>query len=147
MRYLVRQHDKSKRFPTDVASQYGSEKWLDWQVGTLWPMLRTPFLGLTRVPENERNYEVIKKGYQDTNALLDLLDGVLANQAYCSGKQFHIGDIALALCASRWMLLHKTFPEQTGPRADLKNIDAWIKRLEQETRFNDIAEKELNIVK
>jgi glutathione S-transferase len=45
------------------------------------------------------------------------------------------------------MLLHKTFPEQTGPRADLKNIDAWIKRLEQETRFNDIAEKELNIVK
>jgi glutathione S-transferase len=147
MRYLVRQHDKSKRFPTDVASQYGSEKWLDWQVGTLWPMLRTPFLGLTRVPENERNYEAIKKGYQDTNALLDLLDGVLANQAYCSGKQFHIGDIALALCASRWMLLHKTFLEQTGPRADLKNIDAWIKRLEQETRFNDIAEKELNIVK
>ena len=147
MRYLVRQHDKSKRFPTDIASQYGSEKWLDWQVGTLWPMLRTPFLGLTRVPENERNYEVIKKGYQDTNSLLDLLDGVLANQAYCSGKQFHIGDIALALCASRWMLLHKTFPEQTGPRADLKNIDAWIKRLEQETRFNDIAEKELNIVK
>jgi len=44
-------------------------------------------------------------------------------------------------------MLHKTFPEQTGERADLKNIDAWMRRLEVETRFNDIAEKELNIVK
>jgi glutathione S-transferase len=48
---------------------------------------------------------------------------------------------------SRWILLNNTFPKQTGARADLKNIDAWLKRLEKETYFNDIAEKELNIIK
>jgi glutathione S-transferase len=146
MRYLARQYDKQKRFPIDIASQYGSEKWLDWQVGTMWPALRTPFLGLTRVPAAERNYDAIRKSYQDTNSLLSLLDQTLANQKYCSGNQFHIGDIALALCVGRWILLHQAFPEETGPRADLKNINAWIKRLENETKYSEIAEKELNIV-
>ena len=147
MRYLIRQYDKNGRFPSDVASQYGSEKWLDWQVGTLWPALRTPFLGLTRVPENERNYQAIKKGYEDANNLLSLLDTTLANQAYCSGQKFNIGDIALGLCVGRWILLNETFPEKTGPRPNLKNVAAWLKCLEAETDFNNIAEKQLNIIK
>jgi len=147
MRYLAKEHDKSKRFPTDVRSQYHSEKWLDWQLGTMWPTLRIVFLGLTRTPEAERNKAGIQKAFQDTNQLLSMLDQILSKQSYCSGNQFHIGDIALALCAGRWILLNKTFPEETGERANLKNIDAWLKRLEKETCYNDFAEKELNIVK
>ena len=147
LRYLAKEQDKNKRFPIDISTQYGSEKWLDWQVGTLWPVLRPAFLGLTRTPEAERNYSAIEKSYQGTNQLFGLLDQVLSKQSYCSGNQFHIGDIALALCASRWILLNKTFPEKTGPRPELKNIDAWLKRLEQETYYNNVAEKELNIVK
>ena len=122
LRYLVRQYDKSKRFPTDIASQYQSEKWMDWQLGTMWPSLRVAFLGLTRTPENERNYEVIHKAYQDTNALLALLDQQLANQRYCSGDSFNIGDIPLALCVSRWILLNETFPEQTGQPVPLVRL-------------------------
>jgi len=147
MRYLAKEHDKNKRFPTDVRAQYHSEKWLDWQLGTMWPTLRIVFLGLTRTPEAERNKAGIQKAFQDTNQLLSMLDQILSKQSYCSGNQFHIGDIALALCTSRWILLNKTFPEETGERANLKNIDAWLKRLEKETCYNDFAEKELNIVK
>ena len=147
LRYLVRQYDKSKRFPTDIASQYQSEKSMDWQLGTMWPSLRVAFLGLTRTPENERNYEVIHKAYQDTNALLALLDQQLANQRYCSGDSFNIGDIPLALCVSRWILLNETFPEQTGPRLSLQNVEAWMQRIEAETKYSVVAEKELNIVK
>jgi glutathione S-transferase len=147
LRYLVRQYDKSKRFPTDITSQYQSEKWMDWQLGTMWPSLRVAFLGLTRTPEGERNYAVIHKAYQDTNALLALLDQQLANQRYCSGDSFNIGDIPLALCVSRWILLNETFPEQTGARLSLKNVEAWMQRLEVETQYSVVAEKELNIVK
>ena len=147
LRYLVRQYDKSKRFPADLAYQYQSEKWMDWQLGTMWPSLRIAFLGLTRTPENERNYAVIHKAYQDTNALLALLDQQLANQPYCSGDAFNIGDIPLALCVSRWILLNETFPEQTGPRLCLHNIEAWMKRIEADTKYSVVAEKELNIVK
>ena len=147
MRYLARQYDQSKRFPTDISSQYRSEKWMDWQVGTMWPTLRTVFLALTRTPESERNYELIKKSYQETNTSLILLDKQLARHRYCSGDAFNIGDIPLALCVTRWILLNQAFPEQTGPRPSLHNIDAWIKRMEAETKYSLVAETELNIIK
>jgi glutathione S-transferase len=147
LRYLIRQYDQSKRFPDDIGTQYQSEKWMDWQVGTLWPCLRIAFLGLTRTPENERNHQAIQKSYQDTNALLAVLDQQLENQHYCSGNNFHIGDIPLALCVSRWILLNQTFPEQTGPRPSLQNLHAWMQRIEAETQYGVVAEKELNIAK
>jgi len=146
MRYMVSQHDQNKRFPSDIASQYGSEKWMDWQVGTMWPVLRPTFIGLTRTPAADRNHVVIQKAYQDTNDLFSLLDQTLASQAYCSGNQFHLGDIVLALCVHRWILLNEIFPKETGIRADLKNINRWLKQLKAETHFQEFAEKELNII-
>jgi len=146
MRYLVSQHDKNKRFPSSIATQFSSEKWMDWQVGTLWPVLRPTFIGLTRVPEAEQDHARIQKAYQDTNQLFALLNQTLESQAYCSGEQFHIGDIVLALCVHRWILLNETFPKQTGERTNLKNINRWLKQLEGETYFQEFAEKELNII-
>jgi len=146
MRYLVSQHNQNKRFPSDIASQYGSEKWMDWQVGTMWPVLRPTFIGLTRTPAADRNHVVIQKAYQDTNELFSLLDQTLASQAYCSGNQFHLGDIVLALCVHRWILLNEIFPKETGIRADLKNINRWLKQLKTDTHFQEFAEKELNII-
>lgn len=147
LRYLVRQYDQSKRLTGDIASQYQSEKWMDWQLGTMWPPLRVALLGLTRTPEADRNYELIKKSYQEADSLLALLNQHLEKHAYCSGEQFSIGDIPLALCVSRWVLLHQTFPEKTGPRSHLSNIDEWMKRIEAKTKYSVVAEKELNIVK
>jgi len=146
MRYLASQHDKNKRFPSSIATQFNSEKWMDWQVGTLWPVLRRTFIGLTRVPEAEQDHAGIQKAYQDTNQLFALLNQTLESKTYCSGEQFHIGDIVLALCVHRWILLNETFPKQTGERANLKNINRWLKQLEAETYFQEFAEKELNII-
>ena len=103
--------------------------------------------GRNRTPEGERNYEAIRKAYQDSSALLTLLDQQLINQQYCSGNTFHIGDIPLVLCVSRWTLLNQTFPNQTGLRPILNNIDAWMKRIEEGTQYKVVAEKELNVIK
>ena len=146
MRYLVSQHDKNKRFPLGINTQFSSEKWMDWQVGTLWPVLRPAFIGLTRIPEAERDHAGIQKAYQDTNQLFALLNQALESQAYCSGDRFHLGDIVLALCVHRWILLNETFPKQTGERTNLKNINRWLKQLEAETYFQEFSEKELNII-
>jgi glutathione S-transferase len=74
---------------------------MDWQVGTLWPTLRPAFIGLTRVPEADRDHAGIQKAYQETNQLFTSLDQTLESQSYCSGEQFQIGDIVLALCVHR----------------------------------------------
>lgn len=147
LRYLVRQYDPSKRLTSTIAAQYQSEKWMDWQLGTMWPPLRVALLGLTRTPEADRNYELIQKSYQEADSLLALLDQHLAKHSYCSGEQFSAGDIPLALCVSRWILLNQTFPEKTGARSQLSNINAWMQRIETKTKYNIVAEKELNIVK
>lgn len=146
LRYLAAQHDEGQRLPAGVNAQYNSEKWMDWQVGTMWPLLRPAFIGLTRVPNAERDYASVLKSYQDTNLLFALLDQTLESHAYCSGEQFHIGDIVLALCVHRWILMNDTFPKETGSRPQFKNIDRWLKQLEVETHFKDFAEKELNII-
>ena len=88
MRYLAAQYDQQQRFPHDVKAQYGSEKWMDLQVGTLWPVLRPAFIGLTRTPAAEQNLELILKSYQEANQLFELLDQTLASQAFCSGEKF-----------------------------------------------------------
>ena len=147
LRYLVAQYDKSGRFPKGAAAQYGSEKWMDWQLATFWPTLRATFLGLTRTPEAERNYDAIYRDYQETNKTLGLLDTILSSQDYCSGNQFNLGDIVVALGVHRWVLLNDTFPEKTGPRTELKNVERWLHQLRSETHFSEFADKELNIVK
>jgi glutathione S-transferase len=43
--------------------------------------------------------------------------------------------------------LNQNFPDQTGPRPSLHNIDAWMQRIETGTKYSVVAEKELNIVK
>lgn len=146
MRYLASQYNQNSRFPKDIASQYGSEKWMDWQVGTLWPVLRPAFIGLTRVPATEQNHELILKSYQEANQLFELLDQTLASQNFCSGGKFHLGDIVLSLCAHRWILINNTFPKETGVRANLQNIDRWLNQIKSETHFEEFAEKELNII-
>lgn len=147
LRYLARQYDHHKRFSTDINIQYQSEKWMDWQLGTMWPPLRVALLGLTRTPEADRNYPFIQKSYQEADSLLKLFDQQLSTQKYCAGDHFQTGDIPLALCVNRWVLLNQTFPEQTGPRTQLSNIDAWMKRLEENTQYKLVEEKALNIVK
>jgi glutathione S-transferase len=58
-----------------------------------------------------------------------------------------LGDIPLVLGISRWILLHESFAEKTGPRTPYQNIDAWVKRLETNTNYSIVAENTLNIVK
>jgi glutathione S-transferase len=118
-----------------------SDKWLDWQLTTLWPALRIPFLGLTRVPEAERDYAAIHKAFQESNHLLGILDGVLSKQSYCSGPNFHLGDIGLALCVKRWFMLSDQYPDKTGPRTDLKHVTRWYDQICKSTQFTKAVEQ------
>ena len=148
LRYLARTYDAAGNFfPSDNLSQANSDKWLDWQLSILWPALRLPFLGLTRVPEAERNYAGISKGFTDTHHYLGFLNTALQKQAYCSGERFNLGDIALALCVNRWILLADTFPEHLSARPQYEYLENWFKRIQTQTQFATIAETELMVNK
>src|SRR6266404_1793325 len=63
VRYLASSRGAGALLPVDPAARAEIERWMDWQLGTLWATLRVAFLGLTRVPEAERNYDAIKTSH------------------------------------------------------------------------------------
>jgi len=140
MRYLAKKFSSTGAFPYDLASQASSDKWMDWQIRTLWPSLRVPFLGLTRVPEDERDYSAIKNAFQESNRLLGIFDGVLANQAFCSCSKFNLGDINIALCVKRWIMLADQYPDKTGPRTELIHLKRWYEMICANTQFTKATE-------
>jgi len=140
MRYLAKKFSSTGAFPYDLASQASSDKWMDWQISTLWPSLRVPFLGLTRVPEEERDYSAIKNAFQESNRLLGIFDGVLANQAFCSCSKFNLGDINIALCVKRWIMLADQYPDKTGPRTELIHLKRWYEMICANTQFTKATE-------
>lgn len=141
LRYLARKYADRNRFAVEPNPMASSDKWMDWQLTTLWPALRIPFLGLTRIPESERDYAAIKKSFQESNLLLGILDQVLSQQSYCSGSQFHLGDIVLTLCVKRWLMLSDQYPDKTGPRAELKNVSRWYEQIYKTTQFSKAVEQ------
>jgi len=140
MRYLAKKFSSTGAFPYDLASQASSDKWMDWQISTLWPSLRVPFLGLTRVPEEERDYSAIKNAFQESNRLLGIFDGVLANQAFCSCSKFNLCDINIALCVKRWIMLADQYPDKTGPRTELIHLKRWYEMICANTQFTKATE-------
>jgi glutathione S-transferase len=139
LRYLARKYDQNNRFPADINSQASADKWMDWQLTTFWPKLHPVFLGLTRIPEEERNYALIRSNYETADALLQMLEKTLQKSLYCAGSRFSLADIVLALAVNRWIILAEKFPERVGQRTSYPAIEAWMKRLESETAYLKVA--------
>ncbi len=147
IRYLVAYFDpEGKIFTNDIKNKHSSQKWMDWHATTLWPILRHTFVGLTRTPEAKRNYELIRKSYEDSSKLLKMFEDALHGQDYCGGSKFHLGDMCLAVCVARWKLLAQDFPQHIGPKPDYPLIDAWMKRLLNNTKYPLVAETKLIIM-
>jgi glutathione S-transferase len=138
VRYLAASHG-GDLFSADLKKRADADRWMDWSLVTLWPALRVTYLGLTRTPKEQQNMPLIIKHYQDTTKLLALLDGVLADRAYCTGDTFTVGDIALACAVDRWVKLPAMFPEVLGELPALSALMAWHGRVTARPAFLKLA--------
>lgn len=134
-RYLVDTHRPSHLLPANVRDRYDVERWMDWQLVTLWPTLRGAFLGLTRTPEAERNMDAIKKSYADASALLKIVETQLNQHAFVTATGFTLADIVIALSVDRWIGLSEQFPDVTGQRPPLPALEVWFKTLSKRASF------------
>jgi glutathione S-transferase len=50
VRYLSAKHGAGYLLPENPEARALADKWIDYQLGTIWPAFRTAFLGLTRTP-------------------------------------------------------------------------------------------------
>jgi glutathione S-transferase len=126
VRYLAAKH--GKLWPQDPARRADADRWMDWQLGALWPALRPLFWGLVRTPPEKRDLNAIEAARLQSAELFQILDGALAGSEFAAGAEFSVGDIALGVAAQRWMAL----PIE---RSSLPNLEAWYFRLCERPAF------------
>jgi glutathione S-transferase len=135
VRYLASLPGDGTLLPTDPKGRADVERWMDWEMGTLWATLRIAFLGLTRTPEPQRDYDAIKKAYRDGCRMLTRVDTLLAGQPFLAHSRFTVADIGVGLAVHRWLSMTEQFGDVLGERPELPSLLAWYGKLAARPAF------------
>jgi glutathione S-transferase len=122
VRYLAARHGMGTLCPEDLAERADADRWMDWQMGTLWASFRPAFIGLVRTPPDERDQAGIATATRNTADNLAILDAHLADRDYVTGPSLTMADIPLGVTAYRWFNLDIERPP-------MPNLEAWYERL------------------
>jgi glutathione S-transferase len=122
VRYLAAKHGMGTLCPEDLAERADADRWMDWQMGTLWASLRPAFIGLVRTPPEFRDQASIATSIKELADTLTILDAHLAGRDYVTGPSFTMADIPLGASSYRWFTLDIERPP-------MPNLEAWYERL------------------
>jgi glutathione S-transferase len=122
VRYLAARHGMGTLCPEDLAERADADRWMDWQMGTLWSSFRPAFVGLIRTPPEKRARADIATAISRTAENLAMLDAHLAARDYVAGPAFTMADIPLGVTAYRWFRLDIARPP-------MPNLEAWYESL------------------
>jgi glutathione S-transferase len=122
VRYLAAKHGMGTLYPEDLAERADADRWMDWQMGTLWANFRPAFVGLIRTLPEKRDRDDIATAISRTAENLAMLDAHLAARDYVTGPAFTMADIPLGVTACRWFNLEIERPP-------MPNLEAWYERL------------------
>jgi glutathione S-transferase len=122
VRYLVHKYGTGTLGAEDPMGRALAEKWMDFQLGTLFPAFRAGFLGLTRTPPEERDPDAIAASLRATARLLAVLDAHLEGGTFVAGEGLGVGDLALGPIVYRWLNIEIDRPY-------LPNLQRWHERL------------------
>lgn len=135
-RYLAAKHARGTLYPNDPRELASAERWMDWQLSVLNPGMVPVFWGLIRTPEAERDWDAIKAGRDRWSAAYKILDGFLADNEFCSGGSFSVGDIPVGVLTYRWFAL----PIE---REDYPHLARWYGELQKRPGFREHVNRPL----
>ncbi len=122
VRYLAARHGMGTLCPEDLAERADADRWMDWQLGTLWANFRPAFIGLIRTPPEKRDPADIATAIGKTAESWAILDAHLTDRDYVTGLSLTMADIPLGAAAYRWFSLDIERPP-------MPNLEAWYERL------------------
>lgn len=137
VRYLAARYGQGSLWPEETAARALSDRWMDWQAGTLWPVMRIIFQQLVRTPVQERDLQKVEDARQSCARLLEILERTLENSEFLGGSSLSIGDISVGVALYRWM----QFPIK---RENSKNIDEWYARLADRCAYQKVVMQPLS---
>jgi glutathione S-transferase len=105
-----------------------AERWMDWQLGTLWARMRPVFIGLIRTAPEQRDDTAIESFRRQTIESWDILEKHLSDRDYALGGTLTMADIPLGVSVHRWNQL----PIE---RPSMPNLEAYYESLMQRPVF------------
>ncbi len=123
VRYLSAEYGSGTLWPENTRERALADKWMDYQLGTLWPAFKDAVLGLVRTPPEQRDPEKIKASVEGTAGVLALLDAHLGDHEYVAGPSLTMGDVILGSSVYRWL-------NMDIDRPPMPSLEAWHTRLE-----------------
>lgn len=130
VRYLAAKYDSGGLWPDDPQARALSDRWMDWQLGTLLPHVGVVFWGLIRTPEAERDMAAIEAAVAKAGELYAILDRHLEGRDFIAGDRLTVGDIPLGALTYRWYGLPIERPERP-------NVYAWYQRLAERPAYRE----------
>lgn len=130
VRYLCSKYGEGRLWPEDPAERAHSDKWMDYQLGTVFPAFRGALLGLVRTPPEDRDPAAIAASARATADTLTVLNTNLEDREYVAGDALTAGDIALGPTVYRWLNLEIERPA-------LPSLEAWHDRLTERPAYRD----------
>jgi len=122
VRYLASKFGTGSLCPSDPQIRAAADRWMDWQQTTVAGPITPVFWGLIRLPEEQRDAQLIARSRDDLETVLGILDQHLKDRQYVAGDEFTMGDIPVGIMVYRWFNLDIK-------RAPLSALEAWYKRL------------------
>jgi glutathione S-transferase len=128
VRYLAAKHGAGSLFPHDFKERADADRWMDWQVTTLWAALRTLFWGYVRTAPEQRDMPALSAAQRSGEQALAILDRYLKDRAFVAGERFTMGDIPVGITVYRWFAL----PIE---RPDFAHVGRWYTGLTERPGF------------
>lgn len=104
-RYVGETFNDGNIWPKNPQHRAEADKWMDWQLTTLWPSVRTIFLGLVRTAPENRDMDALNKAKNEARKSFEILNNALDKKPFVAGDHLTLGDIAVAISAHRWIQL------------------------------------------
>ena len=130
VRYLAARYGAGSLWPEDPETRALSDKWMDYQLGTIFPAFKDAVLGLIRTAPENRDPDKIAASVRATADILTILDAHLQDREYVAGDSLTVGDVALGSTIYRWLTLEIDRPT-------LPNLEAWHGRLQERPPYRE----------
>jgi len=133
MRYLALKYGNSDLYPTSPREHGDVNRWMDWSSGNLWTDTVSIINKYQRVPEEQRNWDVINATAKNLARIWAMADEQLQHKPFISGANFTLADITMGVLAQIWV----GFGLKDRPH--LEGFEAWYGRISARPGFQRYA--------
>lgn len=105
LRYLANRFAPTALYPAEPVARADCERWIDWQLSALNPVMAPLFVAMVRTPPDKRDPAVVEGLRVRADALFGILDEALSRTRWLSGDAMTLADLAVGMFAYRWLTL------------------------------------------